>query len=205
METLVLCNGLPPPQPLFKNCLRYSNLFIAADGGANVAVKLGGKPDIIIGDMDSYKSLDELSSVEIIHDPDQYSNDLEKALNLAKEKGARKVTVLGATGLRLDQTLKNLSVLKQFDNQFKKIILLDEQGATKLLPAEFREDIPVGTLLSLFPLSGKVTGISTQGLKYELKNGMLENGVRDGSSNRVTSSPVRINHKTGDLLLFIAR
>ncbi len=204
MNALILCNGLPPPKSLFEECFRWSKFFIAADGGANVAFKLGRPPDVIIGDMDSYEPIDD-SSIEVIHDPDQYSNDLEKALKLAKEKGAEKVKVLGATGLRLDQTLKNLSVLKQFDNQFEEIIFLDEQGITKLLPNEFKQDFTVGASVSLFPLSGKVTGISTKGLKYELDNGFLENGVYDGSSNWVISSPVSILHKKGDLLLFIAK
>ncbi len=204
MNALILCNGQPPPKSLFKECFNWSALFVAADGGANVALKLGGKPDIIIGDMDSYEPANELSSTELIHDPDQYSNDLEKALKLAKKKGAHKVKVLGATGLRLDQTLKNLSVLKQFDDQFEQITFLDVQGVTKLLPPEFSEEITVGTSLSLFPLSGKVTAITTQGLKYELNDCMLENGVHDGSSNRVVSSPVSIHHRKGDLLLFIA-
>ncbi len=203
MNTLILCNGEPPPVSLFEECLEWSQIFIAADGGANAAFNLGHLPDIIIGDMDSYVPIENFSA-EIIHDPDQYSNDLEKALHLAKKKGAEMVKVLGATGLRLDQTLKNLSVLKQFDSQFEELIFLDEQGITKLLPQKYKADFPEGTSISLFPLSGKVTGISTQGLKYELDNGFLENGVHDGSSNRIVSNPVSIQHKKGDLLLFIA-
>jgi thiamine pyrophosphokinase len=50
-----------------------------------------------------------------------------------------------------------------------------------------------------------VTGIITRGLKYPLTNGFLENGVSDGSSNSVVSSPVAIIHEEGDLLLFIVK
>src|SRR5699024_7543210 len=125
MNTLILCNGQPPPQSLFQKCLQCADLFIAADGGANVAKDLGGMPDVVIGDMDSYEPITGFSG-EVIHDSDQYSNDLEKALKLAKEKSAEAVKVLGATGFRLDHTLKNLSVLKQFHEDFKQLIFIDE-------------------------------------------------------------------------------
>lgn len=204
MKCLVLCNGQPPPRAVFEETLQWADLFIAADGGANVGQKFGALADVVIGDMDSYEPIDRFQG-EVIHDPDQYSNDLEKALELAAKKDIQSVKVLGATGLRLDHTLKNLSVLKQFDDRFKDIVLVDGQGVVKLLPHTFSENLPVGTAVSLFPLSGKVSGITTRGLKYELNQDFLENGVRDGSSNTVVAKPVEIQHQKGDLLLFIAR
>jgi thiamine pyrophosphokinase len=202
MNTMVLCNGLAPPQSLFERTLHWADFFIAADGGANTARLMGHLPDVVIGDMDTYQPQNE-EPYDIIHDPDQYSNDLEKALKLAVKKGATHLKVLGATGLRLDHTLKNLSVLQQFDEQFEQITFLDAQGTTQLLPRQFSTEIAIGTSVSLFPLSGKVTGITTDGLQYPLKDECLENGVRDGTSNAVVKNPVTINHKKGDLLLFI--
>jgi thiamine pyrophosphokinase len=204
MNTLILCNGQPPPEELFEEKRAWADMFIAADGGGNIARSFGAVPDYVIGDLDSYETRSD-ETVEIIHKPSQYANDLEKALELAKKKGGSKIKVLGATGLRLDHTLKNLSVLKQFNEQFERILFADAYGTIQLLPGEFTAEIPVGTTISLFPLSGKVTGIITRGLKYPLTNGFLENGVSDGSSNSVVSSPVAIIHEEGDLLLFIVK
>ncbi len=204
MNALILCNGRPPLESLFEDCLQWSNLFIAADGGANHARSFNKLPDIVIGDLDSFEPK-QGEPFEVIHDPDQYSNDLEKALKLAKKKDIENVKVLGATGLRLDQTLKNLSVLKQFNAQFKEIIFMDEYGTTKLIPDNFSQDIEEGTIVSLFPLSGRVSGVSSRGLKYALQNDDLENGKFDGSSNVVVSRPITICYKKGDLLLFIAK
>lgn len=205
MNALILCNGLPPTKTLLDKCLQQADLFIAADGGANIAGEFGQTPDVIVGDMDSYEPIERFSAVKVVSDPDQYSNDLEKALSLAKKKEATHIEVLGATGQRLDHTLKNLSVLKQFDAYFNQIKFLDNEGMIKLLPKEFEQHITIGTSLSLFPLSGKVSGVTIRGLKYELTDDILENGVQDGSSNRVVSNPVTIQHKKGDLLLFINR
>lgn len=202
-KVLILCNGHPPSGNLFRKYFTNADYFIAADGGGNIALELGTSPDVIIGDLDSFdKNRDE--EFEIIFKPDQETNDLEKALQLALKKQATHVHVLGATGLRLDQTLKNLSVLKQFSPYFEELYFRDNFGKTRLLEKEFSEEIPIGTTLSLFPLSGKVTGISTSGLKYPLNKEALENGVRDGSSNKVIDNPVEITYKKGDLLLFIA-
>lgn len=202
MKVLILCNGRPPSQALFEEQLLWADIFIAADGGANTARSLGTSPDVVIGDLDSFEKKPD-DTFEIIHKPSQYANDLEKALQLARQKKAQQVTVLGATGLRIDHSLKNLSVLKQFDEFFPTLLFIDEFATVQLLPNNFTKEIPIQTTVSLFPLSGKVTGITTRGLKYPLNEESLENGVRDGSSNIVTSSPVHITHQTGDLLLFI--
>lgn len=198
---LILCNGCPPTQKLFNNYRANTDYFIAADGGANIALDFGVQPDVVIGDLDSFHGSDN-EAFEIIFKPDQEQNDLEKALHHAQKVKGTHIDILGATGQRLDQTLKNLSVLKQFDPLFQQIHIVDNFGETQLLPPEFSGQFTTGTQISLFPLSGKVTGIRTKGLKYPLKNESLENGVRDGSSNEVLENPVEITHKNGDLLLF---
>lgn len=202
MNTLILCNGKPPSRELFENCRQQADYFIAADGGANIAREFESVPDLVIGDLDSFVK-QEADDFELVFDPDQETNDLEKALSRAVAEGSQNVIVLGATGKRIDQTLKNLSVLKQFNDKFESLIFRDNHLDTFLLPNSFSKELEPGIQISLFPLSGEVTGIHTEGLKYPLKNEQLINGVRDGSSNEVVSSPVEISHKEGDLLMFV--
>jgi thiamine pyrophosphokinase len=202
MDAVILCDGRPPLKSQIERELRPDTLFIAADGGAHIAKKYNLVPHVIIGDLDSYKpSGDE--PAEIINDPDQETNDLEKALNNAKEKGVNHVIVFGATGQRLDHTLKNLSVMKQFNSVFKSLIFKDSFSDIFLIESPFNTNLPIGTEVSLFPLSGKVEGITTKGLKFPLINGTLENGVRDGSSNQTVENKLEIYFEKGDLLLFI--
>ncbi len=203
-KMLILCNGNPPSEHLFRKYRANSDLFIAADGGGNIALQFGNTPDVVIGDLDSFEG-SENDSYELIFRPGQEANDLEKALDHAKDNQATHVHILGATGLRLDHTLKNLSVLKQYHDHFTELRIVDDFGEIRLVDNSFQEEIEIGTQVSLFPLSGKVTGIRTSGLKYPLENEALENGVRDGSSNEVVAQPVEINYKSGDLLLFVAQ
>lgn len=201
---LILCNGYPPPEQLLREYRANADYFIAADGGGNIALNYDVKPDVVIGDLDSFERT-ETAGLEVICRPDQETNDLEKALQLAQQKQATEVHILGATGMRLDHTLKNLSVLKQFHDQFDKLRMRDAFGEIQLLESPFRAEFPIGTTLSLFPLSGTVSGITTSGLKYALSGEMIKNGVRDGSSNEVVENPVHITFEDGDLLLFVAR
>lgn len=203
-KTLVLCDGIPPSRPLFEDCREWADFFLAADGGAHTAIEFKSLPDVVIGDLDSYRPTNA-EPYKVIFDPGQETNDLEKALTLALRENSTHILVLGATGRRLDHTLKNLSVLKKFDRRFEELRLKDDFGDTFLLPKTFSAEIPPGTGISLFPLSGEVTGITTKGLKYPLNDESLENGVRDGSSNEVIDSHVEISHRRGDLIIFITK
>lgn len=212
-----MCNGGIPPEKILTESLAGTGLVIGADGGGNILLDLGVVPDVVIGDLDSFLSGQgednrkpgdrkkdapvENLNFELIHDPDQETNDLEKALKLALDRGATEVVILGATGLRLDHTLKNLSVLLQFSGRFRDILLRDATCDMRILPREFTMETRAGQTISLFPLSGRVDGITTEGLRYALHDESLENGVRDGSSNEATGKQIRIGHRSGDLLL----
>lgn len=201
LHCLIICNGEAPNRQLVYEEYRTHNMLIAADGGAEYCERYSLTPDIIVGDMDSYTAKRE--DIRILQDPDQETNDLEKALAYAQNQKSTHCTILGATGQRLDQTLKNLSVLKKFNSCFKQLVIKDEYGDTYLLPKKHHLTLPVHTTVSLIPLSGKVTGIVLEGFRYALDHETLQNGVRDGTSNITTSPEVSITYKTGDLLIFI--
>lgn len=204
MHALIVCNGEPPDTKLLKLRVSGADLIIAADGGAQPLLKSGIQPDIIIGDMDSFVPPAN-HSLNIMQDDDQETNDLEKALNYALKMKIKHVLIFGATGRRTDHTLKNISVMQQFAASFDEIRMEDDYLFYRILPRHFTLDIAPGTIVSLFPVSGKVTGITTTGLKFSLLDETLENGVRDGSSNMAVSDVVTITYKSGSLLMMIEK
>lgn len=219
MRFLICCNGQPPAAALLHQAAGWADLIVAADGGANVLLSHEIVPDLITGDMDSYSSeafqrylrlreqdesdFDAFKTPELIPNADQESNDLEKALHLALQRQEKhdasenaEVLICGATGYRLDHSLKNLSVMQQFQPHFYSIYMIDDYLCTFVHPAgePLRLELPIGTPVSLFPLSGTVDGLNSRGLKYELDNDHLENGLRDGSSNEVAASGSGSHH-----------
>ena len=107
--------------PVFnENCVaarwQESDLVIATDGAAN---RLPGelKPHIICGDFDS---IDEAAArkrfpaVELVRSSCQETNDLEKSIRLAIERGASEIAVSCSMGGQLDHTVTTLSLLEVY-------------------------------------------------------------------------------------------
>lgn len=202
IKSVILCDGDIPDREQILSELKNAELFIAADGGANRANELDLQPDIITGDFDSYIVTGK-EKATVIKNPDQETNDLEKALSVALKNNSERVIVFGATGKRVDHTMKNLSVLLQFTDKFSHISFKDRFSTIKIIESPFKEEYPLHSSISLFPLSGEVTNITTRGLRYPLKNERLKNGVRDGTSNESVEKIVEIEFEKGDLLLIV--
>lgn len=204
MKALIVCNGYPPSKELLEEVSREADVLIGADGGGNLMQDRGISPDFVVGDMDSFEKPESVA-FEIIHDPDQETNDLEKALKLALSRDVEHCIVVGAFGRRMDHSLKNLSVLKQFNGSFRSLVFKDDFQDCFIAGTHYRAEHPVGTVVSLVPLSERVEGITTRGLKYSLENEALILGKRDGSSNETVEDVFSVDIGEGDLLIFVER
>jgi thiamine pyrophosphokinase len=202
-QALILANGARPSKKLFVRELRRSQVFVCADGGANSARMFHTTPDLIIGDLDSVtaETLAAFHSVPIKRMKDQNSTDLEKAIKEVIRKRFTRMTVLGATGGRLDHAIGNLSALAKFSGK-ATIDFLDDTGFFRFVgrSSEFR--IPPATTISLIPLS-VCTGITTSGLRWNLRNESLQLGIRESTSNSAATASVRITVRHGDLIAYI--
>jgi thiamine pyrophosphokinase len=201
-KCIIICDGELPLKETITAELFDADLLIAADGGAFALEAMNILPDVIIGDLDSYQATGN-EQARVIKDPDQETNDLEKSLAYAERDSADHIVVFGATGKRLDHTLKNLSVLLQFHSRFNQLVFKDRYSTMEIISSPFKRNFGSGTSLSLFPLSGTVEEITTRGLKYPLTRGTLKNGVQDGTSNQTVKKTVEIEFKKGDLLLLV--
>ncbi|MCK9408401.1 MAG: thiamine diphosphokinase [Bacteriovoracaceae bacterium] len=202
-HALVICNGEMPSLKLIAPLLKTKPFIICADGGANKARPFGITPHVIIGDLDSItqKTRHYFSSVPIVHNPNQYNTDLEKALDHLLENGITSATVIGATGDRPDHTISNFSILLKYHRKLT-LRFFDERCTVEVVRKSIRFRTVLGQQISLVPM-GKSSGITTSGLKYPLKKESLELGVREGLSNEATGSSVSVNVLRGALLLFI--
>ena len=63
---------------------------------------------------------------------DQEINDLTKSVRFAHTQGYREVLILGATGLREDHTLGNISLLMDYAHLFKRVEMLSDYGLSLL-------------------------------------------------------------------------
>ncbi|MBE0570142.1 MAG: thiamine diphosphokinase [Ignavibacteriaceae bacterium] len=198
-KCIILANGKPPKKSIITFFLKRGyNKLICADGGANSALKMGLKPDVIIGDLDSIstKALEKFKSVsKIIKLKRQNDTDVEKCLKFAIRKKYDEALLLGATGNRLDHTFCNIGIVLKFFPKIK-ISLIAEDSFLKAYTGNVMLKTISGETISLYGISPK-TIITSNGLKYELKNIALPFGVRESTSNIALKNPVKLQINNG--------
>ena len=189
-HNVILANGEFPIHSYPLKLINNAKNIICTDGSVNKLIKIGIKANIIIGDMDSL----DISSAEIkknmIPDANQNNSDLEKALiyyleNFKKEK----LFIIGATGLRDDHNFTNMLLLNRFSSElsislvtnYYKIIV---NKGKNIYPSQPNQQI------SILPLK-RINQISTEGLKYELREASLDSDSR-GISNIALQSEFMI-------------
>jgi thiamine pyrophosphokinase len=205
LRALILANGTPPSRSLLLSERRHADIFLCADGGVNTASRFRVRPDVIIGDLDSAlpSSLRAFRTSLQIRVLEQDSTDLEKALRWCVGHWVDEVTVLGANGGRLDHAVGNLGALAKFSRRLS-IRFLDDVGEIRFVGKHCRPNLARGTVISLLPLA-RCSGVVTSGLRWNLRNGTLQLGMRESTSNIVTAKRAIISVKRGDLLLYILR
>jgi thiamine pyrophosphokinase len=201
---LIIANGEACSKELMGQLLEWSPIVIVLDSAIERVLELGIKVDVLLGDfdrgLDPQKYADMQYPLEIVHTPDQEKTDLEKAFDYLIERKIPAVNVIWATGRRADHTITNVTNIVRFRDKLK-IVILDDYSKVFLLPKKFEKWYPAATPISLIPI-GKVSGIHSKNLKYELANDELTIGYRTGSSNEVLNDGmVVIDHQEGDLLM----
>ncbi len=198
----VIANGDLPGAAVARRLARDADVIICADGGARHAARLGIRPDVIIGDMDSLSAAHRrrFRDVRILRVRDQESTDLEKALRHCVALGIRSVVVVAAVGDRLDHSTGALGCFRKFRREIR-LTLVDRGGTLSHLGPDETVTMARGALFSLIPV-GRCTGVRIDGARYPMKGGSLEPGVREGISNRATGKTVRVRHSDGTLLIY---
>jgi len=206
MKTLILVNGELYKPDVLRRRIRAEafDLVLGADGGAHHAYALNVTVDAIIGDLDSLSTLEQqgVSNTEFVSHPvEKDGTDLELALLYAKERGADQIIMVGAMGGRMDMTISNILLITHASLSSCRVeVWHGEQTGWFIRPPG--EDIPghPGDTVSLIPLGGDASGITTKGLKYPLKEQELTFGPARGISNLLVRPSAHIKLSQGLLL-----
>jgi thiamine pyrophosphokinase len=205
---LIIAHGEECSFSILGELLEWSPLVVVLDGAVHRVLELGIKIDVLLGDFDRNEDREHLlkhqQPVELVHTPDQNKTDLEKAIDYLIERGAKAVNIVWATGKRADHSITNMTNIVRYKDQIN-IVMLDDYSRIYRCPNSYTKWYTKGTPISLIPV-GKVDGISTSGLKYNLNNETLTLGYRTGNSNEaVADGQIHIQYTHGDLLLMECR
>ncbi len=189
-----------------RSLVKQADVVVAADGGAAPLGDANLPIHVVIGDMDSFHPdmLGGLTDVTIIHDPDQESTDVEKALTwILTSTDSRDIVLAGTRSTEIDHMLGTLSVAARFAHGCD-LRAVEDNLITYFVTYRVCLDLAVGTKLSLMGL-GTASGIRTEGLRWPLRGENLALGVRDGIRNEVSAPKVKISVREGCLAVFVER
>lgn len=201
---IVAGGDLVPPGSI--PALPEHRFVITADSGLHAAQALGIHADLLVGDFDSADPAAVATAIEAgalieRHPADKDATDLELALDAALARGLSPAVVLGGAGFdRIDHFMANALLLAQ-----PRYAVLQPQWWVKgahVAPVHDRVEIhgATGDIVTLLPVGGPATGVTTSGLRWPLEAETLEPGSTRGVSNEMTTSLAGIRLDTGTLL-----
>ena len=199
-SAVLIANGEVSKIQYVKSIIDNNNLFISIDAKLENLEKLGIKPNLILGDLDtaSIENLDSNTKVIKLHD--QSKTDFEKSIDYCVSQGIRNLYILGATGgERNDHNLVNILIAQKYSDtlniemisNFFQIVFVN--GCKEILEKKHRN-------LSIISLTDD-NKITTSGLQYNLSDQKLVS-FSHGISNRIISDKCLIKSEE-KLILFI--
>jgi len=199
-KTVILANGQFPSHERPLATLHATDRIICCDGAVDKLVAAGLEPTWVVGDLDSLSAEARIRHRDrLACQHEQETNDLTKAFRFCLAHGWRELVILGATGLREDHTLANLSLLVDFSREASVLLLTDSGWFTPVLSSA-RLSSRAGQQVSVFSFDPEVA-VFAEGLKYPL------DGVRftrwwHAALNEATGSAFNLVFEGGPLLVF---
>lgn len=185
---------------------------IACDKGLEICKECNILPNLIIGDFDSAK-IDVVAAyrgeTEFLDlDTHKDFTDTHVAISYILEQEIRpdEVILVGATGTRMDHTLANIGLLKQFAETGISAYLIDEHNRITMTAHRHivkRND--AYRYVSLLPYTEQVTGVTLQGFYYNAQGLTLKLGESIGVSNELIAECGLIEFESGLLIVIESR
>lgn len=189
-------------------------LVICADGGALKAERAGVTPDLILGDGDSLTAADverfRAQGVDVrLVAPDKEESDSELCLREAIARGASQVVIVGALGgPRPEHSLANVALLALPEAAAAGREVTIEHGAGQVRLVGMADGAASVELsgkatdyLSLQPLAEGAEGVTTEGLRFPLRDEPLTYGPSRGLSNEFLTDTAAVSVRRGRLLI----
>ena len=153
-----------------------------------------------MGDLDSIseESRKKYSDL-LIHNTDQETNDLTKAVTRAISQDIKSVAIIGATGKREDHTLGNISLLQDYHKQIS-VRMYTDYGVFIPITESTKFDSYKGQQVSIFALTPTVK-IESKNLKFPLQN-VLFNSWWKGTLNESLDKDFTLNFENGQIIVF---
>ena len=203
VETVAVIAGGQAVSPATAGRIGHVDYVIAADSGLQAVERLGLTADLVVGDLDSVDpALLDRPGLEVDrHPPAKDQTDIVLALDRARDLGPRAVVVVSGGGGRLDHALANLLVLASPRYAQVRVRALIGDAEVAVVRDHHTMTAPAGTVVSLFAVDGPAHGVTTEGLRYPLRDEVLDPLSSRGVSNEFAGGPAAVHVARGALLV----
>ena len=182
-----------------------SDLVIAADKGYSTLVENNVRPNMVIGDFDSYTGKIECENV-VTYPIEKDDTDSALAIEYAVSKGYKKICVYGAIGGMVDHTLANIALIAKYTEMGIKIsFIYGENVIFGLYNSSVRFDKRAEGRISVFSFCDVSHGVSENGLHYSIDGADLKNTVPLGVSNEFVGKESEISVEKGTLIIVTSK
>ena len=182
------------------------DIVICADSGYKNAVAMGTKDDILVGDFDSLGSI-PVSVGEVIQVPvEKNSTDTQLAVDIAIERGANEIIIVGSTSGRVDHALSTLAILELLWDKRIPAIVVNGQNRVRFIRDSgtilIRSAYKYFSIVTLDKIAKKV---SIEGAKYPLVKKDIGRGFQFAVSNEIVKNAALITVKKGSVFIIESR
>jgi thiamine pyrophosphokinase len=197
-DAVIVAGGESPTATVPLDILHNAPYVVCCDGAADRYIATGHIPDAIVGDGDSISSENREKYTHLLHIiAEQETNDQTKAVHFLMEQGKRRIAIVGATGLREDHTIGNISLLVEYACMGCDVCSFTNYGIFIPCNGTTIHKCHKGQQVSIFSITAK--DLSAEGLRYPIYD---FNNWWQGTLNECTGDEFTIN-ATGWYLLFI--
>lgn len=210
MKAVIISGGKEPSKDLLYRELKDANFIIGADKGCEVIYKYDITPDYILGDFDS-ANMDIVNSIEakfckkLKFKREKDYTDTEIAYNLAVEKGADEIILLGATGTRYDHSLSNLGLMLRGLKKSINVKVIDDNNFIFLTDKPTTLKGSIGDTISFHAYCDEVKNFTIRSSKYDLTNYNLKLGDSITTSNEFLDKDITITFDSGIIMVLYTK
>ncbi len=186
---------------------KADDLCIAADSGYHTAKALGERVDVLLGDFDSIGSVPRDGDYEIQQVPAEKDyTDTQLAVEIAVERGAEEIILVGGLSGRLDHTLSTLAILEDLHARGIYGTVTDGQSRARYMKSSSTLIARSGyKYLSLIAADEVVKGVDVEGCKYPLKRAVIRRRTQFAVSNEITGNVAFIAVRKGGVFIIESR
>ena len=202
MKRCVIIGGAPINNyEYIKENLRSDDFFIFCDSGLKHLQKLNVKPNVIVGDFDSFEN-PNMDVLTITLPKEKDDTDTMYGVKYALEQGFNDFLLLGVVGSRLDHTLGNITILWYLERKGATALIIDDYSEIEIIKNTTKYITNKFKYFSLLNLGGSVSQVSIENAKYDLNKAQITNYYPIGVSNEVINDRfAKVEVFEGTLLL----